>query len=66
MAGSERLSSDTNTLDVSVWRGDGAGGKFERFQVPTQDSQTILDVVVWIQQKIDPTLAYRYACRVGM
>ena len=64
--GRKRLSSDTNTLDVSVWRGDAAGGKFESFQVPSQESQTILDVVVWIQQKIDPSLAYRYACRVGM
>jgi fumarate reductase iron-sulfur subunit len=60
------LSSDTNTLDVSVWRGDGRGGKFESFQVPGQESQTILDVVVWIQQEIDSSLAYRYACRVGM
>jgi len=64
--GDKRLSSDTNTLSVSVWRGDGAGGKFEIFQVPSQESQTILDVVVWIQQKIDASLAYRYACRVGM
>ena len=60
------MSSDQNTLDVSVWRGDAVGGKFERFQVPNQDSQTILDVVVWIQQNIDSSLAYRYACRVGM
>ncbi len=42
------------------------GGRFETFQVPDQESQTILDVVVWIQQNIDPSLAYRYACRVGM
>jgi fumarate reductase iron-sulfur subunit len=60
------LSSETKTLDVSVWRGDGAGGKFVTFQVPNQESQTILDVVVWIQQNVDPSLAYRYACRVGM
>lgn len=60
------MSSDSNTLDVSVWRGDGGGGRFESFRVPGQESQTILDVVVWIQQKIDSSLAYRYACRVGM
>lgn len=60
------MSSGTNTLDVSVWRGDDRGGKFESFQVPGQESQTILDVIVWIQQKIDSSLAYRYACRVGM
>lgn len=60
------MSSGTNTLDVSVWRGDDRGGKFESFQVPGQESQTILDVIVWIQQKINSSLAYRYACRVGM
>ncbi len=54
------------SIEVSVWRGDGSGGDFERFRVPQQASQTILDVVVWIQQNEDPTLAYRYACRVGM
>src|SRR5678816_2111961 len=29
-------------------------------------SQTVLDVVTYIQRKLDPTLAYRFACRVGM
>ncbi len=29
-------------------------------------SQTVLDVVTYIQRELDPTLAYRFACRVGM
>ncbi|MEP6656803.1 MAG: 2Fe-2S iron-sulfur cluster-binding protein, partial [Betaproteobacteria bacterium] len=29
-------------------------------------SQTVLDVVTYIQRRLDPTLAYRFACRVGM
>jgi len=53
-------------MDVSVWRGDEHEGEFEHFKVPMQESQTILDVVSWIQQNQDPTLTYRYACRVGM
>ncbi len=53
-------------MSVSVWRGDRNGGAFQTFAVPRQASQTVLDVVVWIQQNADPTLAYRYACRVGM
>jgi succinate dehydrogenase iron-sulfur subunit len=53
-------------LNVSVWRGDTHGGGYETYEVPAQESQTILDVVVWIQQNLDPTLTYRYACRVGM
>lgn len=62
----ESLSAEQQKLDVSVWRGDQNGGQFEHFDVPAQDSQTILDVVVWIQQNQDPNLSYRYACRVGM
>jgi fumarate reductase iron-sulfur subunit len=53
------------TLGVSVWRG-GADGRLQRYEVPRYPSQTVLDVVTHIQRKIDPTLAYRYACRVGM
>jgi fumarate reductase iron-sulfur subunit len=54
-----------NNLQVNVWRG-GADGAYQAYEVPRQDAQTILDVVTWIQRRIDPTLAYRFACRVGM
>ena len=52
-------------MKVSVWKG-GANGAFEDFEVPRLPSQTVLDVVTYIQRALDPTLAYRYACRVGM
>jgi fumarate reductase iron-sulfur subunit len=52
-------------LEVKVWRGK-ADGEFQRFEVPRHPSQTVLDVVTHIQRHLDPTLAYRYACRVGM
>jgi fumarate reductase iron-sulfur subunit len=52
-------------LKVSVWKG-GADGAFQEFDVPRHPSQTVLDVVTYIQRALDPTLAYRYACRVGM
>jgi fumarate reductase iron-sulfur subunit len=54
------------TLGVSIWRGDAQGGGFTRYEAPAHESQTVLDVVAWVQQNLDPTLAYRYACRVGM
>ena len=53
------------TLEVRVWRGTSEG-TFQAFEVPRHASQTVLDVVTHIQRSIDPTLAYRYACRVGM
>ena len=52
-------------MEVKVWRG-GADGRFEAFQVERRPSQTVLDVVTHIQRHLDPTLAYRFACRVGM
>jgi fumarate reductase iron-sulfur subunit len=39
---------------------------FQQFEVPRQPSQTVLDVVTYIQRELDSTLAYRFACRVGM
>jgi fumarate reductase iron-sulfur subunit len=53
------------SLRVSVWRG-GAEGHYQDFDVPRLESQTVLDVVTHIQRHLDPTLAYRFACRVGM
>jgi fumarate reductase iron-sulfur subunit len=54
-----------NALKVRVWRG-GAQGDFQSFDVPRHASQTVLDVVTHIQRALDATLAYRFACRVGM
>jgi fumarate reductase iron-sulfur subunit len=34
--------------------------------VPRYPSQTVLDVVTYIQRHLDATLSYRFACRVGM
>ena len=60
------MSQETNTMAVSVWRGDENGGAYQTFDVPERDNQTVLDVVSFIQQSVDPSLTYRYACRVGM
>jgi fumarate reductase iron-sulfur subunit len=54
-----------SNLSVAVWRG-GADGRFQDYCVPRRDAQTVLDVVTYIQRRLDPTLAYRFACRVGM
>ena len=55
-----------STLQLRVWRGGPQGGEFQSFEVPRQASQSVLDVVTYIQRSLDPTLAYRFACRVGM
>jgi fumarate reductase iron-sulfur subunit len=52
-------------LTVRVWRGKTEGG-YSRYDVPRLPSQTVLDVVTHIQRHLEPSLSYRYACRVGM
>ena len=36
------------------------------YRVPARANQTVLDVVTWIQRRLEPALAYRFACRVGV
>jgi len=52
-------------LRVKVWRG-AEQGAFQSFDVPRQASQTVLDVITYVQRHLDASLAYRFACRVGM
>lgn len=56
----------TNYLTVTLDRYDGETHYQSTHVVPTRENQTVLDVVTWIQQHDDPTLSYRFACRVGM
>lgn len=59
------MSATTSSMNVSLWRG-GTDGAFRAYSVPAKPNQTVLDVVTWVQRHLDPTLAYRFACRVGM
>lgn len=63
----KRVASATagQTIEVSIWRG-GEEGSYQTFTVPLRESQTVLDVVTWVQRYADPTVSYRFACRVGM
>ncbi len=60
-----RVEQPAAALTVKIWRG-GSDGSFQTYRVPRRDSQTVLDVVTHVQREIDPSLYYRFACRVGM
>ncbi|MEL6374712.1 MAG: 2Fe-2S iron-sulfur cluster-binding protein [Pseudomonadota bacterium] len=62
----QKENQTAQVLKVRVWRGKGSAGAFHDYEVPRAQSQTVLDVVTHIQQHSEPTLAYRFACRVGM
>lgn len=54
-----------SSLTVKIWRGSREGA-FSRYDVPRQAAQTVLDVVTHVQRFLEPSLSYRFACRVGM
>jgi fumarate reductase iron-sulfur subunit len=54
-----------SSLKVKVWRGKEKGS-FATYDVPRRESQTVLDVVTYIQRHLDNSLSYRFSCRVGM
>lgn len=59
------LGAQQAMLSVEIWRGT-ENGHFQAFSTPRREHQTILDVVTEIQREQDPTLSYRFACRVGI
>ena len=59
------MAAARTVLGVSLWRG-GETGRYQTYEVPQQANQTILDVVTFVQRNLDPTLSYRFACRVGV
>jgi len=52
-------------LKVFRWA-PGAQERLEEYAIPFQEGMTVLDALVDAQRRLDPTLAFRYACRVGM
>ena len=53
------------TLRVFRWSSDEAE-RFAEYRVAAAADTTVLDALVEVQRTQDPTLAFRYACRVGM
>jgi succinate dehydrogenase / fumarate reductase iron-sulfur subunit len=64
-------SEQGNKREFRIYRYDptqGGEGRFDRYelQVTDETSTTILDVLIRLQKEQDPTLSFRYACRVNM
>ena len=50
---------------VRIWRGDGRGGAFHEYRVPTEEGMVILDVIHRIQATQAADLAVRWNCKAG-
>ena len=53
----------TDLAKLKVWRGeDAAAGRWERYDVPFEPGQSVLDGLRWIRANRDPGLAIRFSC----
>ena len=50
---------------MRIWRGDGTGGAFKEYRVPTEEGMVILDVIHRIQATQAADLAVRWNCKAG-
>jgi fumarate reductase iron-sulfur subunit len=54
-------------MQIEVYRfAPGEAERVQSYEVAVSADTTVLDALVAIQRGEDPTLAFRYACRVGM
>ena len=61
----------TTSRNIRIFRYDpsnGDSGHYDSFtlEIPDETTTTILDVLLRLQREQDPTLAFRFACRVNM
>lgn len=55
--------TDKQIATLKIQRGvAGEGARFERFEVPFEPGQSVLDGLRWLRAAKDPTLAIRFSC----
>jgi succinate dehydrogenase / fumarate reductase, iron-sulfur subunit len=57
----------TVTFEVLRYSPEGDGGpRLQEYKVPVTKGMTVLDGLLWIKENLDPTLAWRSSCRMGV
>ncbi len=39
---------------------------WKEYRVPTHRGMTVLDALIWVKEHLDPSLSFRYSCRMGV
>lgn len=56
------------TVTVKIRRHDPTTdepSKLEEFTIPYQEGMRVMDAVLHIYEEVDPSLAFRYSCKIG-
>jgi succinate dehydrogenase / fumarate reductase iron-sulfur subunit len=66
----QKASGNRGTREYRIYRFDpdnGANPRIDRYTVDLDDcGPMVLDALIWIKNKIDPTLTFRRSCREGV
>jgi len=70
-AGGEKIlttqqSAGTITLKIRRYLPEEGVRRYQEFRLPFQRGRVILDYLNHLKDKVDPTLAFRWSCRMGM
>ena len=65
-----RESTAPGTVLLRVYRHNpcavGDEPRMTTFRVPVAKGMTVLDALLWVKENVDPGLAFRYSCRMGI
>ncbi|MEM0118694.1 MAG: succinate dehydrogenase iron-sulfur subunit [Conexivisphaerales archaeon] len=59
----------TENVSVKVFRYDSSSikkAKFDTFIVPVKKGMTLLESLLYIKERLDPSFTFRYSCRMGI
>jgi succinate dehydrogenase/fumarate reductase-like Fe-S protein len=53
---------------VKLWRYNPRVDRepyYETYEVPHEENATVLDCIIYIYEHLNPSVSYRYACKIG-
>jgi succinate dehydrogenase/fumarate reductase-like Fe-S protein len=56
------MTGQVARLRVRRGTADDPAPRYEEFAVPFEEGATVLDALIWIRNRRDPSLAIRYSC----
>jgi succinate dehydrogenase / fumarate reductase, iron-sulfur subunit len=61
----QSAGGEAKRATFQIWRGDGAGGEFKRYETSVSEGMVVLDAIHQIQAESANDLAVRWNCKAG-
>ena len=60
------VKDETKTISVRVMRKSSKEKEYSTYEVPKVDGQSVLGVLNYIYDNLDPGLGFLFSCRIGL